>query len=60
MAPPVGPPIISTALIEYLERTYRVEMPLLNETERSIFFRAGQCDVVKALRHIHDRQQTPS
>lgn len=60
MTPPAGPPTIPTPLIEWLERTFPARMPALDEPERSIWLRTGQVELVKLLRHWHDRQQKPT
>ncbi|UOF81210.1 hypothetical protein [Caudoviricetes sp.] len=60
MVPPVGPPLASKELLEWLERTFPATMPALDEPDRSIWYRTGQADLIKTLRHHYDRAASPT
>lgn len=49
-------PHISKELIEFLEETYPLRSPRMDETERSIFARAGHQQVIDTLRKLHEDQ----
>lgn len=53
-------PYISKELIEFLDQIYPLKNPSLTETERSIFARAGQRQVVDTLRKLHEDQVAKS
>ena len=60
MATPVGPPVASKELLEWLEKTYPVRNPSLEESERVIFYHAGMVDLIKTLRHHFNRTNQPT
>ena len=49
-------PHISKELIEFLDQLYPLKSPKLDETERSIFARAGQRQVIETLKKFHEDQ----
>ncbi len=55
MEPPIGPPVPSKELLDWLEKQFTFRGVGLEESERSIFFRAGQAEVVKILKHAYAR-----
>jgi hypothetical protein len=51
-----APPSIPKDLLEYLERTYPDRCPDVHDKEREIWMRAGAVDLIRKLRHHHDKQ----
>lgn len=51
-------PDISDALLATLERLYPEKSADLHWSDREVWHKAGQCDVVRALREQHRRQNT--
>lgn len=49
-------PPISKELLEFLDQLYPLKSPKLDETERSIFARAGQRMVIDTLKKFHEDQ----
>lgn len=49
-------PPISKELLEFLDKLYPLRSPKMDETERSIFARAGQRQVIDTLRKYHEAQ----
>jgi hypothetical protein len=49
-------PHVSTELIEYLEIVYKDQVPRRSDTEREIWTKVGQVEVVKHLRALHEDQ----
>lgn len=49
-------PFVTQELLEYLESIYKDVHPTRSELkdERNVYFRAGQLDVVKALRSLYE------
>lgn len=56
MAPPAGPPTIPEDLLVWLERIYPNQVPRVTDSEREIFMKVGQVELVKTLRHFYTRQ----
>lgn len=60
MTPPVGPPIPSKELLEWLERQYPSRMPSPDETDRALWMRTGQVALVQDLRSRFNRAHSPT
>lgn len=52
-------PPISRELIELLDRMYPERCAELDWSERVIFRKAGQRDIVRVLQQVHEYQQNP-
>lgn len=50
-------PRITKELLEYLDTVYPDRQPKLIDTERVIFWRAGQRELVEHLRNLYTQQQ---
>lgn len=51
-------PHITSTLIKYLEETYPLKSPSIEDTERVIFFRAGMREVVDKIKQLYQEQKT--
>lgn len=52
-------PLVSLELLEYLEATYKDQFPSKSQLkdEREVWFKAGQVDVVRSLRNLHEEPE---
>lgn len=50
-------PPVSKELIEFLKEVYPLRMPTMDETERQIFVRVGQQQVIKNLEKFYAEQE---
>ena len=53
----VTAPRITKELLEWLDTVYPDRQPSLTDTERVIFWRAGQRELVEHLRNLYTQQQ---
>jgi hypothetical protein len=53
--PPPRHPPVPLDLLEFLERCYPDRAPDPMDTERTIWMKAGQADLVRKLRAVHTR-----
>lgn len=51
-------PQVTKALVEWAEEIFPDQCPNLNDTDRSIWYRAGQASVAKKLRQLFEDQTT--
>ena len=51
-------PNITKTLIDYLESIYPMKPPSIEDSERSIFFRAGIQEVISKLKQLKEEQKT--
>jgi hypothetical protein len=49
-------PLISLGIVEYLEALYPDRAPNITDTERMVWFKAGQVDAAKKIRHQYEIQ----
>jgi hypothetical protein len=48
--------LITQELLDYLEQQFPNKSPELNDSERTIWFKAGQSSVVRYLKQLNDEQ----
>lgn len=51
-------PVVPKPLLEYLQRHYPEQSPRISWTEREIWMKAGQCELVRVLEAIFEEQNT--
>lgn len=51
-------PALALALVEYVESLYPDRCPALTDTDRDIWFKAGQAEVARKLRFEFSKQNT--
>ena len=54
---PLAKQVIDEGIIKALEEAYPDQSPSIDTPDRLIWFQAGQVDVVRTMRHHHQRQQ---